>query len=72
METKYDASVANHPKTALRQFGQKYDGKKVRNSSAPYLRATPEPMYDGSVGTEPKTRPYDVSVVEIPLASCKI
>ena len=29
--TKYDASPAKLPKSLRRQFGQKYDGKKVRN-----------------------------------------
>jgi len=35
--TNYDASVANPKKTLRRQFGQKYDVKKVRNTYA-YLR----------------------------------
>ena len=30
--TNYDASVANPKKTLRRQFGQKYDVKKVRNT----------------------------------------
>jgi hypothetical protein len=30
--TKYDASPANRPKSLRRQFEQKYDVKKVRNS----------------------------------------
>jgi hypothetical protein len=30
--TKYDANMANPPKTLRRQFGQKYDVKKVRNT----------------------------------------
>jgi hypothetical protein len=30
--TKYDASPAKHPKSLRRQFEQKYDGKKVRNT----------------------------------------
>jgi hypothetical protein len=33
--TKYDASPVSRPKTLRRQFGQKYDPKKVRNRCSP-------------------------------------
>jgi hypothetical protein len=32
--TKYDASVVGSPKTLRHQFGEKYDAKKVRNTSS--------------------------------------